>query len=996
DKGTKIGKFGIGFKAVYGYTDEPEIYSKDYNFKITDFFVPEKIPAKSNFDASQTLFILPFNYESKSKADAYNEIKKGLNEISPNTLLFLNKIKTLKWCIEGIEHCLSKRQSENTFLLYSDERIISKYLRFDGEATYYDQEKKTNVTLPISLAYKLHLEIDKMIISEMDANNVYTYFKVKNENAKIRYLINALFELTQARDKLVSDSEINKEILSQIADLQVSKMAYLRDNGYLNTDFLGVLPNSQDCLTDMYKFFHTSLIDVFQNQDFTPTRRGKYRASKFLYRSDSADVCEIITDNDLSLITNHNVPLWCANVLKNTNADKFLDDLDINKWGRDELLDFLSDKNKRDVCAKIFKEKEYKHLRTLYKTINENYYYFHTKNAPIFRTQNGLKCVDDSVYFPAENKFGLPDDINILTDDLFKGISKDAKERLYDYLKKIGIKEFDTSERFQHFMHKFKEERTFKDTKRYILELGYILKYKETNNIDLSNIEFILDRDNILRRPMDVYIDDPFERTDLQYLESISGKHPLSQILYKELSSSERSLLIDLIKEKGGLYKLKIEHLNTISKNPHQKEMKSHVLRGDTRRRWGNEHEYDYDIEYLDQIISNESILKKTSHLIWKCLLSAEDKELRARYTANQRDIWHTAPSLFVCLLQDHAWILGKDGILHQPQDINIDDLPDDWERPDPSSPQLAAIKFNERNTLKNIDKRVKDCRAMMFGFANAQEADQAVQLMKRLKKSGKSFDDLNAFLSQSEKELPVSSSRNPERRAAKVIEEHENSAEKEYSVVSRTIRISSSKVGSEAHEFLSNEYANDDNEMFCQMCQTEMPFKKRDNSPYFEAIEIFTELSREDKIQYIALCPNCAAEFDEWVRKNKNDDISKRIKNAILNTSYQGEDAVEIPFTIHSEQKTLRFTGKHFLDLQTILKQENQNTDISEDEQSVIDDDEWIPAENIVLHNGDIVRHSKYGIGEVIENNGSNVRVNFKIGDTKLISCDFLEKKTG
>ena len=131
-------------------------------------------------------------------------------------------------------------------------------------------------------------------------------------------------------------------------------------------------------------------------------------------------------------------------------------------------------------------------------------------------------------------------------------------------------------------------------------------------------------------------------------------------------------------------------------------------------------------------------------------------------------------------------------------------------------------------------------------------------------------------------------------------------------------------------------------------------------------------------------------------MRKNKNDDISKRIKNAILNTSYQGEDAVEIPFTIHSEQKTLRFTGKHFLDLQTILKQENQNTDISEDEQSVIDDDEWIPAENIVLHNGDIVRHSKYGIGEVIENNGSNVRVNFKIGDTKLISCDFLEKKTG
>ena len=51
------------------------------------------------------------------------------------------------------------------------------------------------------------------------------------------------------------------------------------------------------------------------------------------------------------------------------------------------------------------------------------------------------------------------------------------------------------------------------------------------------------------------------------------------------------------------------------------------------------------------------------------------------------------------------------------------------------------------------------------------------------------------------------------------------------------------------------------------------------------------------------------------------------------------------------------------------------------------------MPTENIVLHNGDIVRHSKYGIGEVIENNGSNVRINFETGDTKLISCDYLKK---
>ena len=40
---THIGTFGIGFKAVYNYTDFPEIYSDDERFRIHNFIKPEGI-----------------------------------------------------------------------------------------------------------------------------------------------------------------------------------------------------------------------------------------------------------------------------------------------------------------------------------------------------------------------------------------------------------------------------------------------------------------------------------------------------------------------------------------------------------------------------------------------------------------------------------------------------------------------------------------------------------------------------------------------------------------------------------------------------------------------------------------------------------------------------------------------------------------------------------------------------------------------------------------
>ena len=41
DDATSIGKFGVGFKAVFAYTNSPEIHSGEFHFRIRDLVVPE-------------------------------------------------------------------------------------------------------------------------------------------------------------------------------------------------------------------------------------------------------------------------------------------------------------------------------------------------------------------------------------------------------------------------------------------------------------------------------------------------------------------------------------------------------------------------------------------------------------------------------------------------------------------------------------------------------------------------------------------------------------------------------------------------------------------------------------------------------------------------------------------------------------------------------------------------------------------------------------------
>jgi hypothetical protein len=96
-----------------------------------------------------------------------------------------------------------------------------------------------------------------------------------------------------------------------------------------------------------------------------------------------------------------------------------------------------------------------------------------------------------------------------------------------------------------------------------------------------------------------------------------------------------------------------------------------------------------------------------------------------------------------------------------------------------------------------------------------------------------------------------------------KVAEAARNAPEKKREIRERTMRLEVAGHRQEVRAYLRDLYTNAANQMICQCCRQEMPFKLLDGeTPYFEAVEFLKECSRELVENYIALCPVCAAKF--------------------------------------------------------------------------------------------------------------------------------------
>jgi len=96
-----IGKFGVGFKAVFQYTETPHVYDPNFQFKISKYIVPIKLDKDlTDRHKNETIFYFPFDKQETdengnlkmSKEKAYSDILEKLKKLVYPTL-FLSDLQ---------------------------------------------------------------------------------------------------------------------------------------------------------------------------------------------------------------------------------------------------------------------------------------------------------------------------------------------------------------------------------------------------------------------------------------------------------------------------------------------------------------------------------------------------------------------------------------------------------------------------------------------------------------------------------------------------------------------------------------------------------------------------------------------------------------------------------------------------------------------------------------------------------------------------------------
>lgn len=97
-----IGKFGVGFKAVFQYTSTPHIYTPEFRFKIERFIVPTLLEADfPGRREEETLFVFPFDHPERDAGQAREDIADKLTKLS-FPLLFLSGLKEIEFAFGDV------------------------------------------------------------------------------------------------------------------------------------------------------------------------------------------------------------------------------------------------------------------------------------------------------------------------------------------------------------------------------------------------------------------------------------------------------------------------------------------------------------------------------------------------------------------------------------------------------------------------------------------------------------------------------------------------------------------------------------------------------------------------------------------------------------------------------------------------------------------------------------------------------------------------------
>ena len=696
---TQIGRFGIGFKSVYGFTDRPEIHSGDEDFGIDSLVWPSAQSAVDR-DPDQTVFIMPLRDPDEDR----REIAEGFRRISLDTLLFLRHIDSIEWTLPDGESGTSVRQTDDW------DREVRR-VTVIGESTRHGEVEKSwlvfsRPTYAADDTLAGHVEVAFLFDGERVepvVDSLLVVFFPTAVPTNLGFLIQGPYRTTQSRDNVPKTDEWNSLCVKKTVELLVDALVWLRDNDMLNVNVLQCLPLDRSKFDDgrMFASLYRGIKDALHTKNLLPAFDGGYVPAAKAKLARTQELRELFDRKQLKLLfRNEHETAWLTDDISQDRTPALrtylVEDLHVDEVTPQTILPKLS--------TSFFEHQSNGWMCRLYEFLKGQVaLHQQAKRIPIIRLSNGSHVpafVDDipQAFLPSAVKTGFP--------TIHADVCQSANAR--QFLGMIGLsKPHLVDDVIRHVLPKYDGDDREVSAAEYAEDIGRILEASESKASDkreelmqrLSETRFVraANGDGAICFASPSGLTWPTERLKVLFA-GIPGIVMVDERCDALRSDSIRSLL-----EECGT----VRYLRPVRKEydrwhiPLRKEFLA-----DLRKRSGypettgrTDTVTDWMLHGLDDVLDKLRSLGAEDHsvrakYIWEELIQLAERrgkavfrgEYRWTHRGNHRQEFDAA---FVRQLKQSAWIPDSNGSLQRPDLLLFESL--NW-RDDPFL--LSKIRF--------------------------------------------------------------------------------------------------------------------------------------------------------------------------------------------------------------------------------------------------------------------------------------------------------------
>ena len=920
---TQIGKFGIGFKSVYAYTTKPEIHSGDESFRIQDYVRPYPVNPRNVGDTWTTLFVFVFDASNVDRETARREISACLCNLNARTLLFLRQIQEIEYKLsdtQGIylrnEATQGSARKVEVLGQNNGQDENESWLIFERPVKVPD--KSDQVSVEVGFRLETSDKDKKEGIVRENNSRLVVYFPTEKDT-RLGFLIQGPYRTTPARDNILRDDDWNKELIKETAELVVEALRQMKKMDLLSVSLLEALPirfeddwdyreEREATLRKFYEEFYpifNKVREAFMKEALLPTNDNTFVAAPNAKLVRGAALMKIVNQEQLRAL------------FQSTDEIKWLPD-NITRERTHDLHSYLTKELEvQEVDPEVFAYSLSEEFLTaqddewflkFYEFLSDQKALWRPqrsqrdtisplRNKPILRLQNGTQVKPFRSDGSPKAYLAVGGDKETTLPIVKVELSDD--EKACHFLKELGIPELDiVAEVREKLLPKYRNDPNISidENKR---DLKKIEKAYET---DSQKKQSRL-RDALLKTPF-IFADHPnqgetpYRKPDEVYFGTdelrmyFSGNNSFA---YVNLDHPQSALFEEL-----GVKK-------TVRVSRQEKDSQEFVSIESSRGR----HErgldgFDPNIEVdgLEGGLSGPTLAK--SVFIWNHIAIPNADCIRGRvetsqkYTYEGSKIEERISSRFGRLLVNRSWLPDSDGNMHKPDELTLEDLPKSFS-PDE---RLAQKLGMQKNAVKKL----------------ADEVGVEPEDIEAIKQNPEEFKQWKETVAKKANPVfPTKPVNDPGRREKKISKQHDDALQKQYEIRDRSVRTTRGEI--DPRTYLKNQYTNDDHQMVCQICTEEMPFKKRDGEYYFEAVEALSRdhFPKEHEAQFLALCPLCAAMYDEFIKQDDN--AMEKFKEELVGSKDKSADELTLPLRLGEHDMSIRFVETHWKDMKTILR---------------------------------------------------------------------------